>query len=446
MTPFFKSEKFLNAFLGFVGVAFGLALQIQVTLFQSPDYLGLRLNLADILLLPTALVVGILLLTRESQWPHWPFKGLYFWIAGLSLVLVAAFANTYFSYGEISRWALINKIFGWFVLIGLLGLGGWIATNAQEKHIACFFRTLVSFATAVLIVQTIAMMFYLYPSLPGAWIFSDIKYPIDGLMANRNAYAFFFLAVFAFATIDTLSLRNVLPRGIVTTLYLLLPFFIVFNGSRAAVLTLALMLPVIFLLRCRHWRRLATLLIAAVLGLGVLTAASHDRSDKLYILHDRYFEIFGKVTSTEKTPSIDKMQESVAYVGDNQRLVVLGEAMNMARENPFFGSGLGSAMLEQKAEHGKSINLIDCTPLWLLVETGLVGFLVFAAFFLKVVCTLTGQLKHDDAFAANIRLSMLMIILGFSVMCLLHELTYARHLWFLLGMALCLPSKTRPAV
>ncbi len=445
MTPF-KTEKFLNAFLGFVCVAFALALQIQVTLFQSPDYLGLRLSLADLLLLPAALITATLLLMRTAQWPHWPMKGPYLWIAGLSLVLIAAFAHTYFVYGEISRWALVNKVFGWFVLMGLFSLGGWIATNAQEKHIACFFRTLISFATVVLVIQAIAMMFSLHPSLPGAWLFLDIKYPIDGLMANRNAYAFFFLAVFAFTTIDALSLRNILPRGLVNFLYFLLPFFIVFNGSRATVLTLALMLPVIFVLRRRHWRRMATLLLAALIGASVLAVASHDRTNKLSIFHERYFEIFGEVASTEKVPSIDKMQESVAYVGDKQRLVILGDAMDMVRKNPFFGSGLGSAMLEQKAEHGKTINLIDCTPLWLLVETGLVGLLIFAAFFLKVVSTLIRQLKYDDVFAANIRLSILMVILGFSVMCLLHELTYARHLWFLLGMALCLPSKTRPAV
>ena len=61
-------------------VVFALALQIQVTIFASDDYFGLRVSVADLLLPFAGLFIFVSLLNNKSNWPEWRGKYLIFFV------------------------------------------------------------------------------------------------------------------------------------------------------------------------------------------------------------------------------------------------------------------------------------------------------------------------------------------------------------------------------
>src|SRR5690606_5102365 len=126
--------------------------------------------------------------------------------------------------------------------------------------------------------------------------------------------------------------------------------------------------------------------------------------------------------------------------GDYQRLEIIRGAARLIEKYPLQGAGLGSALYFQEREHGKHINIIDNTGLWLLTETGIAGLAVFLACYaaMALACArgaggLPGGLRNPrDLFA----LAALLMMLCFGVFSVFHEILYARFFWFATGLAL----------
>lgn len=420
-----------------------LSLQIQITLFSSPTYLGLRVNLTDLITPLAGMAILVTLLIRQSRWPEWNMKHVYFWLAGITLTLIAAFINTWISYDEISRWALTNKLGGWIILMAIMGMGAWIGTNARREHIQLFFKTFLSLALAILFYTLVVIVLRSYPTT-AEWFPRDpyAFFPIDGLMANRNAYGFLMLAVFAFSSIFYFSQTDGIYRKICYAFYFLLPMFLVFNGSRATLLALGLIIPAMFLLNIRQGKKCLHLLLCIILGLATVFAIYHDKKDKLLILKLKQTEFLMEAAEAENSASLSEIGENVKYPGDSMRLTILQDALEMVRNHPIIGSGLGSMMIYQKEKHGRMINIIDCTPLWIFVEMGAIGLAVFALFYWQVIKSFWAERKAGDSFTQAFYTAILIIIFGFTFMCLFHEIMYTRHMWFLIGLGLAL--KTRP--
>lgn len=428
-------------------VVFAIALQVQVTLFASPTYLGLRINVSDLLVPFAGMAILISLLRRRSFWPDWILSKLYFWLSGLTIVLTLALVHTYFGYGEISRWALVNKYAGWFILLCLLGLGGWIGTNASEKKLELFLKIFLYFGLATLALNILALIVQTY--YKEEFFIRERLFPLSGLMVNRNAYAFLFLTVFSLATCQYFSGSNRLHRYYMPVIFFLIPFFLIFNASRAMTITLGLLILCIILLNIRtHARKLGLLLLSFAIGVGFLAALYHDRKDELFALQGRQLNFLGhlnELANEEETPFGSYDPSRISYPGDSMRMTILTDAKEMVEMHPITGSGLGSMLLYQQQKHGKMINLIDCTPLWLLVEAGLIGLLAFAAFYLQCFKTLYSQWREDENFMRAFRLGILTSMVCFTLMGLFHELMYTRFVWVLLGIGLTMRPKTHQA-
>jgi hypothetical protein len=111
--------------------------------------------------------------------------------------------------------------------------------------------------------------------------------------------------------------------------------------------------------------------------------------------------------------------------------IVGGFALFM--NNPIFGAGLG-AYMEAQVKAGEPLS-IHSTPVWLLAETGIVGF---AALALPVI-----RLWYREVITLREEVGAFLVlsILGFAVASSVHELLYQRAFWLLLGAAAaCLPS------
>lgn len=427
-----------------------LTLQTQITILQSDTYLGLRINLTDLLVPFAGIAVLVSLFKHESVMPRWNMDGIYIWMGVITVLFSFGILNSYLNYEELSQWGLTNKLGGWLILASIFCMGGWIGTNAKQAHIELFLKTLLYYALIIFVYQIAVMVSKTY--LPDAgWIpfNSSIQFPIEGLMANRNAYALFIIGVVAIATCFYLSGHNIVHPFYTYALYFLLPYFAVFNGSRTSFGILCVMIVSLLLTYCRSsGKRCLCLLLSVALGTCAFIATYHGKWEQINYIKASMYEVVveAKKNVGSQNYILTDIGQNITNPGDSMRLTILQDSLDMVEQHPVIGSGLGSVFFFQEKKHGKLINLIDCTPLWLLVETGAIGLIIFTLFYFRIIKSICACLKTDEGFTKTLRTSLLFIILGFSIMCLLHEIMYTRHMWFLIGLGLTLPSRMRQDV
>ncbi len=411
--------------------AFAVLLQVQFNLFQDEYYTGLRIALSDIVIPFTGLAILYSLLRKKSHWPDWQLPYTYAWLAGLFSLLVLAALNTYYLYDVWSNWALMNKLPGFAVMVAYMALGGWIATNLCSEKVFQFTQTLCTFFFVILILQIYCMTLMIaYP--PSTWFFIDLDlwFPLEGFMANRNAYALFTLISLCLLIGFDLSGKPLFPQRMTNIILFLLPFGLVDIGSRASFL--ALLILFVYLLFA-YRKRTVRFLLPFLLGIIALTALYAHAPQKLGFVREQNHEIFQKASEIKTLKDTKEVRQDFTYQGDENRLSTLEEALIIFKDHELFGAGLGAALYHQKLEDGKYIALLDSTPLWLLIETGIAGLLIFSLFFLFCLHRLWLGRKDPLTF------SIFLAFLCYGVMCVFHEMAYTRQIWFLLGMALCVP-------
>ncbi len=440
------TSRFFSVLPFILCAALAITLQMQITLFSSDTYLGLRVNLTDILLPAAGLFVLISLLLKQSRMPEWPVRHFYPYLAGLVAVLAYALLHTYLSYGYVTSWAYGNKFIGFFVPVALLGLGGWIGTNSNENALRKFIHIFVISALTLLFLQALILTLQALP------IFQDLKnynkfirFPIEGFMANRNAYMFLMCCVYAFV-LALHGKNRVLHAHLLKIAFFLLPFLVVFNGSRTGGFVLLVMIVASMILDRKNLRQCFGILVPFILGAACIAAVFHGKwQQELPLIHPYMYDIAIKAQeNTDK--NIPEVADTLTNPGDKMRLQIIDVAVDIIKDHPLIGGGLGSSFLEQKRVYGKEVNVIDSTPLWLLTETGLIGLAVFAAFYIVVVRALFINRAVSDDDTRPLYNAFLLMILAFSIMCVLHEILYTRHIWFFIGLGLCLKPRTHQAV
>ena len=115
--------------------------------------------------------------------------------------------------------------------------------------------------------------------------------------------------------------------------------------------------------------------------------------------------------------------------GRLQHWQTVRHGLAMFLQHPFLGAGLGAYMNEQIRTTGEPL-VIHSTPVWLLAETGIVGFVVFSAAVYRLFFFAVRRRDEPQA-----RLLVLMLC-GLAVMSSVHELLYQRGFWILLVMGI----------
>ena len=414
-------------------------MQIQITLFASDEYNGLRLNLADIMLPLMGLFIAGSLLLRKTRWPIFQVQYTYFWLAGLTLILLGALIHSYLLYGAISQWALLNKFCGWFVLCAYFLMGAWFVRNLPMETIAHFFKIAVLFFLAVFCVCSIPLFLHYIHIIKNPGIF---EFPVAGMMANKNAFIFLFLSFFC--------LSNLMPRDrfwnkAVLIFWILAPLAYALTFARAGLLIFPVLVLFLWLLKADiPWKK--SLLALAFSSSFLLTFNWMGNNNILNIspvdgltpsrngvLQDVKKIITLPVSTEEKTAP-----KNIRYGGDRMRINIILTSLDAIKDHPFIGAGLGSASIYQQQQWGKFINIIDCTPLWLWAETGCIGLIAFLGFYFTCLVTLwkNSAKASLDPYTRSVLKAVLMIMIAFGGMCLLHEILYTRFLWLFMGMAL----------
>ena len=114
----------------------------------------------------------------------------------------------------------------------------------------------------------------------------------------------------------------------------------------------------------------------------------------------------------------------------SDRLYSYAEGLKMWLDAPVFGAGLGAFINEQIISSGVPL-VIHSTPLWLLVETGIVGFILIMS--VPVVIMLHLWRHPVRKWCAQDR-GIFLLLITLALMSILHELSYQRIFWLSLGM------------
>ena len=123
---------------------------------------------------------------------------------------------------------------------------------------------------------------------------------------------------------------------------------------------------------------------------------------------------------------------------DMERFTSIAGGLQLFLLHPLFGNGLG-AYASDKITHGQFV-VIHSTPIWLLAEMGLFGFLAFAVPAVRIFRNEWTSSSRD-----GVGQMLLLMLVTFGIMSLVHELLYQRALWLLLGGGLaCVASHGRP--
>jgi O-antigen ligase len=399
-------------------VFFAIALQVQITLFESSNYRGLRVGLGDLFLPITGLIVLASLILRKSNWPQWALKHTYIWIAVLASTMTLSTAL-----GSLSSWALINKYVGFLILCCYFLLGGWIAQNVKDalplftKWFCGFFVLTIAASAALVNIQALV-------PLP-LWL-SD--FPWDGFMANRNAY----MVAAVFVMISLLVVSKAYDpsfKWIQYLFWLLLPVFSLYNSSRAGWILFTAIIVLYFLRD--SIAKAKTILPLILIGI-ILTAASLYTSKVPIAVMLHQFQMLSSISNNE-------VEEGQVYNTNQERWIAIEDGLDLYNQsNPLIGAGIGNYRVFQEEKRGEFINIIDFTALWLLVETGALGLLCFLGFFIACSYTLY-QRAYREPNQENENIyyqAILFFMIAFAAITFTHELMYTRFVWFVLGLGL----------
>lgn len=402
-----------------LGMAVAVAVFFQVHLTLPGGVINL--NLADPFAILALAAVGLhALFSRQT--PVWRIKHFNLALGAISLLLLLGFIRGWSEIG-VTQWALGGRLLGWLVLLGYLSAGYLIVANAGAHGLRRLAETLIASAAVVVMLQVSLRLLGQWGMNAGAQLTPNF----EGYAGNRNAFAFQLLAVTAlllgysqvYARYSVGLYRSVQPWVFSVLLGIILAG-LVWTGSRAGLLVGLMMLLLAGIGRLADRKLIGWgLIFAAILWAGVWLGAQS--------------------ASVQSAPIQSAPIISGNY-NDQERWATLTHALELWRESPVFGAGLGVFIAKSSTWFGHP-QVIHNTPLWILAEFGLIGAAVMGwAFFL---------LAHHAARLGKFlpaRRVLLLMILAFAVFSLAHEIFFQRIFWFVLGAVLARPFVSRGRV
>jgi hypothetical protein len=363
-------------------------------------------NLAD----PFAILGGVLfLLTTISlrRTPQWRVPLINLAVTAATFALTISLFVGAYRFGW-TTWAVVNRFFGWFVLLAYGATGGLIVNSVQKIG----FRTiLLTFAGAAVAIAGLEIGLAILKSL-------GFQVPIDpvaaqGFALNRNLFAF--QLVMAMSVILTFAhgaaLRIAGLAAIMAALF--------FAGSRSGWIAATFVLLVACYLQATNARKILLSIAFAGILSAALTAVGSDLPLPVVL------------------PTVSSTQE---------RLVSIIGGLNLFWDHPVFGAGLGAFRNQMILTLDGLPLVIHSTAVWLLAELGIVGFLIFAVSFTHIFFKEWKSAPVDQTSAF-----IVLCLGGFAVMSGPGDMLYQRTFWLLIGAALAVrhppssqPSRTPP--
>ena len=350
------------------------------------------------------------------------------YIAVFSLVLIFGLLKGYTAIG-FTEWAFYGRALGWFVLIAYMLFGFFIVNQFGRLGIVRVTETLI---LSLSIIISICFFVTIFPSIGTNLLNQDHLSQFSGLVMNRNAFAFQLLICSALYVVFApfLGTHLIPDRGhamaknfvFFEALHGLVVLGIYLTGSRAGILTWLLVTSFFMLAGVVKSRLIFRSIAYALAILLIAKLASFCLS------------LTGSLGQIAAYAPVYSAESS-----DLLRLDTIVRGIEMWISNPVFGAGLGVFFEASRVYYDQHI-VIHSTPVWVLAELGLVGFVVLAviAFNISKSAFLVDLKKPENA-------CLLIIMAHFLVFGLVHEIFYQRIFWLAIGLCLAVPlSKRKP--
>lgn len=388
----------------------------------------IRITLADFAAV-LAVALGILSFGKTRSIHPWP-QVLVVLLLVVSGVLLISLCIGYLRFG-LNDWAIWNRTIGWGVIVGYVVAGGAFALfdkiDQAKLILKCFLAsglTLVTLQILGIVLQSIGVI----DSSPGI-AFSQAT----GFTGNPNAYAIQLItmvAVLAAAVRASVFGRPDMWMLVGITLIATGMYF-TYSRTGYGMLAMALLTYFFTLPKGGAWseaKTVATGLLAAVV-LVVLINHLPDAADWVA-------ELFSQEQSRGHLGTRFKTDVGIAVTGpDQERWDSLVGGWTLWQTHPIFGAGLGAQVQNSLATRGQAL-VIHCTPLWLLAETGLVGFLAISGVFTAIFVKAWRMMR--DPVTAGWGTGLLILLVAIGSGSVLHDFFFQRFAWFFCAAFLAL--------
>jgi hypothetical protein len=276
-------------------------------------------------------------------------------VAVATLVLGISLVHGAIKFGW-TEWALVNRFFGWFILLAYAMTGALFIRESGEHALRTILLTFAGAAAAIVVVEIGLVL------LKKGGIGLSLEtalFNLQGFSQNRNFFAFQLLMAI---TATTVAARGAMLRLILLTLMIAGLWYC---GSRSGWITLLLVLGVSIYMRAAEVREIAIAIIGAV---------------ALVFMVGGLVPLLAGGTAI---PTNDNLQELLKIISPSQanmdeRLISIFGGLQLFVDHPVFGAGLGSFRNQMILGSSGIPLLIHSTAVWLLAEMGIIGFLVFA--------------------------------------------------------------------
>mgnify|MGYP006419371403 FL=1 len=405
-------SRFLSYFLP--------VLAATLVLFQVYIPFGnniLSVNLAD----PIAIVGGFVFLFRYIQQKNRKeflrIQGIELLLVGATSIICLSFLIGYLDYGFVN-WAFYNRLVGWFIILGYVGTGALIISEAGLSAFTTFSRTFVFALAGVVLLGFIEMVTI---NVGGSTQYFVRNSQLLGFVQNPNAFSFQLLigASIAFSAFkgDADQYANMKRfTWIILTAIILAGLFHAKSRVGYCVATGLIILSIYF-------RYLKVILLGKIALLATAIAT---------LPHVISFFMNSMTTSGAVRYSFQVVKKVFRMNSDGERMQTLVDALKMFQETPIFGSGIGKFISTHMGVDGIPI-VIHSSIGWLLAESGIVGFLIFSGGFFWILRQSLWKVRNEGFLTDRVTL---LIMCAMGIFCTVHDMLYQRSFWLILGACL----------
>ena len=408
-----------------------IGLQLLITLEMGGNQI--RVALADIILPFLAMFLYVFNKKNGIQ-REYVYQTPLRWFLFLTALMTFTLLNGMVFTKTLNLWAFVNKYIGWYFLCGFFWVGYQIGSLKNDEYWDIFCKSLMLLAVILGLVDWWPFLQTLRGQLETDY------FRMEAWIGNPNAFGLL-MAVLACIYISQASFKFLFGKKLDHLFIAILLALMIFSGSRSAWLgfcigTVSLVLVRAFPVKLFVQSFAITIIFVLItfnmkLLEGVVTknwvpAPLAMESDSVHS------------SAALVTPYVVEAYNRKTDAGINHRLAIMRSGLAMWESSPSFGIGLGSFLWSEKQKGNSAA--IHMTVGWWLVEMGVLGLLAFSGFFIWVIRRLWYMQKVPAKRSVAIATwTMLFVFIGAS---LGMEVMYQRYLWFILGWAISLSSKT----
>jgi O-antigen ligase len=291
------------------------------------------------------------------------------------ILLLGLFVS--FFRNNLGHWALYNRGIGWLLMLGYTALGAAVVSVAGEGGRRITIRLLIITAMAICGLQLLALAWsaFVFP-LP----LYILAYPLQGFANNQNAFAFELLLIALLLIVGRSIGLFGKRRWRFPVAVFVLAVTVYLTGSRTGV-ALFLVLAILDHFfnsfgsnrsRALQWAA-AAMLFASVLSPIITPVANAVGGVFGFTSIHQFVDRFHDWDQNLHNVAVAEDRESLLHPSaDVERWQTIEGGLQLWRENPIFGAGMG-AYVESVIAAGQYPHGIHSIYIWFLAEMGIVG-------------------------------------------------------------------------